>query len=92
MWLSQVYSPLLGIVTLVDRLVAVLVFGSEPLVVYCQKCGVEVDTLSRRRHKCRSNSKIESESENELEQTSIVITRGEHRYWLSFLSPVPKGD
>ena len=71
---------------------AVLVSGSEPLVVYCQKCGVEIDTLSRRRHKCRSNSKTESESENELEQTSIVITRGEHRYWISFISPVPKGD
>jgi hypothetical protein len=55
--------------------VAVLVFGSEPLVVYCQKCGVEVDTLSRRRHKCRSNSKTESKSENELVQSSLVACR-----------------
>ena len=83
---------LILIVTPADRLVVAAVSGSEPLVVYCQKCGVEVDTLSRRRHKCKSNSKTESESENELEQTSIVITRGEHRYWLSFLSPVLKGD
>ncbi len=54
---------------------AVLVFGSEPLVVYCQKCGVEVDTLSRRRHKCRSNSKTESESEIELVQSSLLARR-----------------
>ena len=92
MWLSQVYSPLLGIVTHVDRLVAAHVSGSEPLVVYCQKCGVEVDTLSRRRHKCRSNSKVETETESELEQTAIVIDRfSDYRYYL-FISPVPEGD
>ncbi len=54
---------------------AVAVSGSEPLVVYCQKCGVEVDTLSRRRHKCRSNSKTESKSENELVQSSLAARR-----------------
>ena len=60
---------------------AVRVSGSEPLVVYCQKCGVQVDTLSRRRHKCRSNSKVETKTESELEQTAIVIDRfSDYRY------------
>ncbi len=85
-------KALLGIVTHVDRLVAAHVSGSEPLVVYCQKCGVEVDTLSRRRHKCRFNSKVETKTESELEQTAIVIDRfSDYRYYL-FISPVPKGD
>jgi hypothetical protein len=79
------------IVTHVDRPVAVLVFGSEPLVVYCQKCGVEVDTLAKRRHKCRSNCKTESESETQLEQTALFIERDAPRYWLSFLIDGPEG-
>ncbi len=84
MWLSQVYSPLPGIVTLVDRPGDVLVFGNKyslfpPHVIHCTQCGnylhSGVAEFQNRSLCCFSNWESESkrESESELKNSRQTI-------------------
>lgn len=52
---------------------SLLAYGLRVLVmIHCSKCGVEVDTLAKRRHRCRTK-KVRNQGEQEFRSSSQMI-------------------
>ena len=42
------------------------------VMIHCSKCGVEVDTLAKRRHRCRTK-KVDNQGERDSSSSSQMI-------------------